>query len=221
MWNLGILRTDWTELELNGLLADAEYRIQRIEGALLLLDPSVRSPYPIQQFVLLPSRLEAGEHEYEICMDSSLSALFPFRKARVAWIGQCGLPLSEYEIHLDSNRLLLRERITPNHPMLMITHLMSNAIGDITHIASGRKQYLMLSPYATEWLRREQVVTTDEFVFVSVPYTEDFANCARLLHGGYRHDDQLWVFTRDKLPWIMNHLRRIYPIDRDDANGRV
>ncbi len=201
------LRTDWTAEELMVLAKDADTRIERVEGTLL-----IKMGDHLVQFALVPQDLDANFGDAELILriynSPAPNALpLPSGEYRVICVGRAPKPHQPfYEFDGDNKLYRLNE-----YAMLQCGCSRYEEIGDIWDTRRNKKPVTVTKEW--RWYlvdTRGTVFTSDGAVIVITPYDKDFVRQAKLLGGRWYPPLKAWVFPDYMANTVRNLVKEIY-----------
>jgi len=201
------LRTDWTAEELTALANDADTRIERVEGTLL-----IKMGDHLVQFALVSQGLDAnfGDAEFilRIYDSPALNALpLPSGEHRLVCVGRAPKPSQPF-YEFDGVHKLYR---LDEYAMLQLGGSHGEEIGDIWDTRRNKKPVSLTDDW--RWYlvgTRGRIIATDGAMLTITPYDKDFVRQAKSSGGRWYPPLKAWVFPAEKANTVRELVEAIY-----------
>ena len=201
------LRTDWTAEELMVLAKDADTRIERLDGTLL-----IKMTGHLVQFALVPQGLDANFGDAEFILriyDSPASSVLPLPPGehRLVCVGRAPKPNQPF-YEFDGVQKLYR---LDEYAMLWIGGSRGEEIGDIWDTHRNKKPVSVTEDW--RWYlvgTRGKVIECANAVVTLTPYDKSFIDGAKRLGGRWYPPLKAWVFAPEKANSVRDLVEEIY-----------
>jgi hypothetical protein len=201
------LRTDWTAEELMVLAKDADTRIERVEGTLL-----IKMTGHLVQFALVPQGLDANFGDAEFILriyDSPASSVLPLPPGehRLVCVGRAPKPNQPF-YEFDGAQKLYR---LDEYAMLWLGGSRGEEIGDIWDTRRNKQPVSVTEEW--RWYlvgTRGRILAADGAVLTITPYNEKFVREAKSMGGRWYWPLKAWVFAPEKADSVRDLVEAIY-----------
>jgi hypothetical protein len=201
------LRTDWTAEELTVLSKDADTRIERVEGTLL-----IKMGDHLVQFALVSRGLDANFGDAEFILriyDSPASSVLPLPPGehRLVCVGRAPKPNQPFYEFDGINKLYRLDE----YAMLWIGGSRDEEIGDIWDTHRNKKPVSVTEDW--RWYlvgTRGKVIECANAVVTLTPYDKSFIDGAKRLGGRWYPPLKAWVFAPEKANSVRDLVEEIY-----------
>jgi hypothetical protein len=201
------LRTDWTVEELTALANDADTRIERVEGTLL-----IKMGDHLVQFALVSQDLDGNFGDAEFILriyDSPASSVLPLPSGehRLACVGRTPKPNQPF-YEFDGVRKLYR---LDEYAMLKLGGSHGEEIGDIWDTRRNKKPVSVTEEW--RWYlvgTRGRIIASDDAILTITPYDKSFIDGAKHLRGRWYSPLKAWVFPAEKADAVRDLVEAIY-----------
>jgi len=201
------LRTDWTVEELTALAKDADTRIERVEGTLL-----IKMGDHLVQFALVPQDLDANFGDAEFILriyDSPASSVLPLPSGehRLVCVGRAPKPNQPFYEFDGINKLYRLDE----YAMLRLGGSRDEEIGDIWDTHRNKKSVLVTEEW--RWYlvgTRGTVLAADGAILTITPYDKEFVSKAKSMGGRWYPPLKAWVFAPEKADSVRGLVETIY-----------
>ena len=201
------LRTDWTAEELTVLSKDADTRIERVEGTLL-----IKMGDHLVQFALVSRGLDANFGDAEFILriyDSPASSVLPLPSGehRLVCVGRAPKPNQPFYEFDGINKLYRLDE----YAMLQLGGSRGEEIGDIWDTSRNKKPVSVTEEW--RWYlvgTRGKVIECANAVVALTPYDKSFIDGAKRLGGRWYPPLKAWVFPAEKADAVRGLVEAIY-----------
>jgi hypothetical protein len=201
------LRTDWTTEELTALAKDADTRIERVEGTLL-----IKMGDHLVQFALVSQDLDANFGDAEFILriyDSPASSVLPLPSGehRLVCVGRAPKPNQPF-YEFDGVRKLYR---LDEYAMLQLGGSHGEEIGDIWDTRRNKKPVSLTDDW--RWYlvgTRGRILASGDTIVTITPYDKDFVREAKSMGGRWYPPLKAWVFPAEKANTVRELVETIY-----------
>jgi len=201
------LRTDWTAEELMVLAKDADTRIERVEGTLL-----IKMGDHLVQFALVSQGLDANFGDAEFILriyDSPASSVLPLPSGehRLVCVGRAPKPNQPF-YEFDGVQKLYR---LDEYAMLRLGGSHSEEIGDIWDTRRNKKPVSVTEEW--RWYlvgTRGRILASDDAILTITPYDEEFVWGAKSMGGRWYPPLKAWVFPARKADAVRDLVEEVY-----------
>jgi hypothetical protein len=201
------LRTDWTAEELMALANDADTRIERVEGTLL-----IKVGDHLVQFALISQGLDANFGDAEFILriyDSPASSVLPLPSGehRLVCVGRAPKPNQPFYEFDGINKLYRLDE----YAMLWIGGSRGEEIGDIWDTHRNKKPVSVTEEW--RWYlvgTRGKVIECANAVVALTPYDKSFIDGAKRLGGRWYPPLKAWLFYAQKTDAVRDLVKAIY-----------
>jgi hypothetical protein len=208
------LRTDWTAEELMVLANDANTRIERVDGTLLM---SHYSGYWVQ-FALVPDGCMAdfGDAEFVLEIDAPASESLPlasgvYRLVAVGRAPKMSPSQHFYDAWYDDSGQLQRIYRVNDYPMLHIGGSQDERIGWFRDKHGNQKPVRVTDDWRSYLIgTRGKVIECANAVVTLTPYDKSFIDGAKRLGGRWYPPLKAWVFPVQKADAVRDLVEEVY-----------
>jgi len=201
------LRTDWTAEELTVLAQDANTRIERVDGTLL-----IKMGDHLVQFALVSKGLEANFGDAEFILriyNSPASSVLPLPSGehRLVCVGRAPKPSQPF-YEFDGVQKLYR---LDEYAMLQLGGSRDEEIGDIWDTNRNKKPVSVTEEW--RWYlvgTRGRIIACDGAILTITPYDKDFVRDAKSIGGRWYPPLKAWVFAAQKMNAVRDLVEEVY-----------
>jgi len=201
------LRTDWTAEELMALASDADTRIERVDGTLL-----IKMGDHLVQFALVSQGLDTNFGDAEFILriyDSPASNALPLPSGehRLVCVGRAPKPNQPFYEFDGVNKLYRLEE----YAMLRCGCSRDEEIGDIWDTRRNKKSVSVTEEW--RWYlvgTRGTVVASNGAILTITPYDKDFVRQAKSLGGRWYPPLKAWLFPDYKADAVRDLVKEVY-----------
>jgi hypothetical protein len=201
------LRTDWTAEELTVLSKDADTRIERVEGTLL-----IKMGDHLVQFALVSRGLDANFGDAEFILriyDSPASSVLPLPSGehRLVCVGRAPKPNQPFYEFDGINKLYRLDE----YAMLQLGGSRDEEIGDIWDTHRNKKPVSVTEEWRWYLLgTRGKMLAGNDAILTITPYDKEFVSKAKLIGGRWYPPLKAWVFPAEKADAVRGLVEAIY-----------